>query len=313
MNGFRPAALRRSLSRPHRGICSLSTAALVLLLPLTGCLVSTHAVDKIEIAPNVQTATLDELLKKLETQYAAVDTLNLRVNITPTEGGAHRGEVKQISSFAGYILLRKPADLNVIMLLPFVRSEALDMVSDGKDFKLVIPPQSRAITGSETVTKPEANGLYNLRPNDIRVALQIPPVAPDDFVSLTLHSRLLPRAGGRKTDIEEPDYDLAVLKPIDSVRGGHNLQRERVIHFSRVTLLPYELDLYNADGQIVETVTFDKYQKFGDVDYPMSIHISRPLNEYTLQIDINKLILNQQMDDEQFKLPIPEGFKITKM
>jgi outer membrane lipoprotein-sorting protein len=93
----------------------------------------------------------------------------------------------------------------------------------------------------------------------------------------------------------------------------HVLGRQRVIHISRVTLLPYEQDLYDEQGRVVTTITYSKYQKFGDLDYPMSIFLKRPLDEYTLQIDITKLTLNQPLDDEDFKLTIPDGIPIQHM
>jgi len=294
----------------QRVVCALIAAALVF--SLTGC-VTIRSVDKTILAPDVRQATLDELLKKLSAEYGAVQTLSLTVDITATEGGARQGQVKVLPSFAGYILLRKPADLHVIMKVPFVGSRAMDMVSDGQNFKMLIPPKNRAVIGSEILTNPSKNGLENLRPNVIRDALQIPPVGPDEFVTLTENSRLIAPAHGHKEAIEEPDYDLSVLRMKAGDTTGHVLERVRVIHVSRVTLLPYQLDLYDAEGRVVTTISYSKFQKFGAVDYPMSILLKRPIDEYTLQIDISKLVLNQQLDDESFKLTIPDGVPVQKM
>jgi outer membrane lipoprotein-sorting protein len=309
MKGLQTGYSTRSFLRRVAGL-----AGVLALGSLTGCFgVKTYSVSKTEIAPNVQAATLDELLGKMAAEYSGVQTLNLKVNITATEGGEHKGEVNELPSFAGYILLRKPNDLRVIMQVPVLRSEAMDMVSDGQSFKLVIPPKSRAIVGSETAPQGKASGLYNLRPNDVRVALQIPPVGPDDLVALTLGSRILTPAKGRKGAVEEPDYDVTVMRAKPSESKYRELERVRVIHIGRTTLLPYEQDLYDHEGRLVETIRYDKYAKFGDVDYPMSIFLKRPLSEYTLQIDLLKVTINQEMDDEQFKLDIPDGMKVEKM
>jgi outer membrane lipoprotein-sorting protein len=300
--------------RSTRGLVVALVGA-VSLLPLTGCLsVRTRTVNKTVVASNVQEATLDELLKQMANRYAAVNTLNLSVNITATTGGAHQGEVKEYPSFAGYIFLRKPADLRVLMLVPFVRSRALDMVSDGKNFKLLISaPKAKAILGPEVMTTPSKNGLENLRPNIIRDALQVPPVEPDDFVALTTGFRTLAPAHGKKEAIEEPDYDLTILRRKAGETNERVLERVRVIHISRVTLLPYEQDLYDDAGRLVTTINYDKFQKFGDLMYPTSIFLKRPIDEYTLQIDVTKLVLNQPLDDEAFKLVIPEGVPVQKM
>ena len=60
---------------------------------------------------------------------------------------------------------------------------------------------------------------------------------------------------------------------------------ERVIHISRVTLLPFQQDIYNDDGQVVTTATYDKYAAAGDQQMPMLVTIKRPLEEYSLKIE----------------------------
>ena len=48
------------------------------------------------------------------------------------------------------------------------------MVSDGKTFKMLIPPENCAITGSDVVTNSSQKGLYSLRPAVILDSLLIP-------------------------------------------------------------------------------------------------------------------------------------------
>jgi hypothetical protein len=124
---------------------------------------------------------------------------------------------------------------------------------------------------------------------------------------------VLAPAHGKKEAIEEPDYDLTILHHKDGETNEHVLERVRVIHISRVTLLPYEQDLYDDAGRLVTTISYDKFQKFGGLMYPTSIFLKRPIDEYTLQIDVTKLVVNQPLDDEQFKLTIPEGVPVQKM
>jgi len=294
---------------PLRPTLNVLLAGLIAL-PLAGCYgIHTRAVNRTVIAPNVQQATLDQLRQNMNTQYGLVQSLNATVDITAKTGGEHKGEVKEIPTFAGYMLLRKPTDLRFLLLVPVLRSTALDMVSDGHQFKLWIPSKSRAIEGADEVTTPSKNGLENLRPSIIRDALLIPAIAAEEYITLTENSRILPSVTAKKEAIEEPDYDITVLRP----KSGHVLERVRVIHISRVTLKPYEQDLYDPAGRIVTIVRYDKYQRFNDVDFPMSIVISRPIDEYELRIDVSKLQVNTKLDDEQFLLKIPDNIKIQKM
>ena len=297
------------------GLRRVVTVALVgtAALSLTGCLSLTihrRSVNKTVRASMVMDATVEQLNDRIAEQYAAVKSLNAAIDIKASVGGSSVGEIKDYPEFSGYVLMRKPDDLRVFMLVPVVRSLALDMVSDGKDFKLLIPPKSKAIVGSDLeVAAPSKNGLDNLRPYIIRDALLVPPVLPDELVTLTQDSRILPAAPGKKELTEEPDYDLTVSR----TKSGNVLETERVIHISRVTMKPYQQDVYDHAGRLVTMVTYANYKQFGDVAIPMSILISRPIDQYSLQITINKLTLNQKLDNEQFVLKIPENIPVQKM
>lgn len=308
----------KSNSSSQKGVNSSgsvrSNARALFLLPLVfalnGCYsVHVRTVKQIALAPNAMTATLEQLEVGVDAQYAAIHTLNAGVDITATTGGHHEGKVKENPTFSGYMFLRKPSDLRVLLLVPVLRSRALDMVSDGKTFKLIIPSKNRAIEGSEEMTKPSKNGLENLRPSIIRDALLIPAIAPEDYVSVTQDSRILPAGPQRKEALEEPDYDLSVF----GVKTDHVLKLKRIIHIGRVSLRPYRQDLYDDSGRIVTTVEYDNYEMAGDIPYPMSITVIRPLDEYTLKIIVTKLTLNQKLDDEQFVLKIPPGMPVQEM
>jgi len=295
---------------PARKPARLALLLLSAVAPLTGCYsVKIRPVQKTIVIDNVRDVPLQDLLKTVQTNYDAVQTIYAKVQITASTGGAHAGEIKEIPTFGGYMFLRKPSDLRVLLQLPFVGSTALDMVTDGKEFKLSIPPKNKAVTGPETITTPSAKGFENLRPNIIRDALQVPPVSPDEYVALTESSRILASETKKHEMIEEPDYDLTVLGP----KSGHVLERRRVIHMDRINLEPYEQDVFDSAGRLVTVINYSRYTKFGDIDFPTLINIRRPIDEYSLKIDISKLTLNQKLDDEQFVLKFPEGVPVQTM
>ena len=298
-----------------------------LAFSLAGC-VTVKRVHKTIVAPNVLDATLDQLVERMNTQYKAIQSVNMSVEIAASSGGAHEGEVKEIPTFAGYIFLRKPADLHILLLLPLVRSRAFDMVSDGRSFKLLIPPRSRAITGSDTLDEEEAAkpvehatgtavnglqhrnaGLESLRPNIVREALLVPALAPGEFAIRTQHSRTLPPEQGRKESMEEPDYDVTVIR----LPTPQTAEIVRIIHIGRISLLPYQQDIYDRAGNVVTQVYYGKYARTNGIDFPMSLTITRPIDEYTLKIDVTKLQLNVKFDEDQFQLNIPDNIKIEKM
>jgi hypothetical protein len=257
----------------------------------------------------LRTASVEQLEKEVSTRDAAIQTLNAAVLITATTGGGKEGKVTTYTSFRGYIFVRKPRDLRVLLQLPVIGSRALDMVSDGQQFTLLIPPRNRAIVGSNQVTKPSRNGLENLRPGVFFDSLLVPGVKPEEFVVLSESRRVLAPEKGRRAAIEEPDYDLAVLKK----REGNTMQLERLVHFSRITMLPFQQDIFDDNGEIVTQATYDKYQEFGGQQFPTLINIRRPLDEYALKIDVTKLTLNEKLQDDQFELKLPANIAVQRM
>jgi hypothetical protein len=276
---------------------------------LTGCLTHTRSVPKTRPADVVLNATLDQLLKNVDTEYDAIQTINSSMEIVATTGGARQGQVIQHPSFSGYIFLRKPEDLRVLLRVPILGSQALDMVSDGKDWKLWIPPRHIAMVGTSEVTKPSTNGLENLRPAVIFDSLLVRGLGPDQIVVFTQNTRVIQNPENKKDLIEEPEYDLEILEQ----PHGQTAHTIRVIHISRADLLPYQQDIYGPDGTVITRALYSKYQKFGDIPFPMKIEIERPLDQYILTITTTKLTLNQKLEDDQFELKIPDGIPVKTM
>jgi outer membrane lipoprotein-sorting protein len=289
----------------------LSAALLATTPALTGCLVHTHSVLKTHPPAVVQNAALNDLLKRVDTRYDAVQSVTLTIQMVITTGGSIQGVVKEYTSLPAYIVIGKPEDIRVILQLPVVRSDALDMVSDGKAFKMLIkfPTLNCAIVGSDVVNNASQKGLYSLRPEVILDPLLIQGLRPSQLVSLTQDSRTFPDPKKRKQLIEEPDYDLEFL----SQPQGQEAHTLRVIHLSRVNLLPWRLDIYNAEGKVATQASYSNYQKFGDIDFPTKIVIQRPLDELGLTITVSKASFNQKLADDEFKLDIPDGIPVTNM
>ena len=276
---------------------------------LTGCLTHVRAVPKTRLADVVLNATLDQLLKQVEVRFNAVQTINASVEITATTGGGLQGHETEYPSFSGYIFLRKPEDLRVLLRVPILGSQALDMVSDGRNWKLWIPRRNLAMVGTSEVTKPSKNGMENLRPAVFFDSLLVRGLASNQIVSLTSDTRVIEGEKNKKDLVEEPDYDLEIL----AQPQGQRAHTVRVVHISRANLLPYQQDIYAPDGTVVTRAFYSNYQKFGDTPFPMKIEIRRPADQYSLTITISKLTLNQKLADDQFELKIPAGVPIKNM
>ena len=280
-----------------------------LALPLTGCFKHTRIVVQTRAPEIVKQASVNDLVKQLDGNYAAINSFNASVTISASTGGGRTGKVTDYTAFSGYILMRKPRDLRVILKVPVYGSVAMDMVSDGHNFKLIVPYQNKARVGTDEVKTPSKNSLENLRPAIFFDSILPKSVDAEELVTLTNSERELPINPKSRIITVEPDYDLAIM----AKKTTNILQTKRVIHYSRVDLLPYKQDIYDDAGRVVTTVTYGGYQRYGEIEFPSEIDIARPFDEYALKITVTKLMPNQQLDDEQFHLEIPAGMAIQNM
>ena len=291
---------------------ALALATVAVLPALTGCLSHTRIVPKTRVADVIISTSLESMAKQINTRYEAIQTMNATVEISATTGGGLQGKETQSLAFSGYILMRKPEFLRVLLLLPVVRTQALDMVSDGSNFKLYIPPRHRAIVGSNTLTATSKNGLENLRPEVIFDSMFIQGPAQDQIISMTTDIRVIESGKKKKDLIEEPAYAVQILsKPEGS--DTHTVRTIRVIHINSTDLLPYQQDIYDADGKVITKAFYSNYQFYGSTPFPSNIVIERPRDHYSLTINITKLTLNGHLDDDQFELKIPEGITIETL
>jgi outer membrane lipoprotein-sorting protein len=295
---------------------SLKTLSMMVVVAmtagLTGCFSTTRLVLKTQAPTSYRTETVEQVEKDVSDRDEAIKTLNASVLITATTGGSKEGLVKEYTSFKGYIFVQQPGRLRVILQVPVFGSRALDMVSDGNTFTLMHATPSKGdvwVQGTNEVKTPSKNGLENLRPPVFLDSLLVPGVKEGEYVTLTEATRVLPPDRHHKYAVEEPVYEMDVLR----TKSGNVLQVERVVKISRVTGLPYQQDVYDEKGRIVTQALYDRYQKFGEQEFPMVITIRRPVDEYSLKIQVTKLTLNDTFDADQFKLEIPAGVVVQKM
>ena len=289
---------------------------LALVMPvLTGCLSHTRKLQQPKLAGTAMNADAIQLVEAVNRRYEQVNSLTAPVDFAASVGGAHKGKQTDYTSIHGYILFRKPQMLRVLGLVPVLRTHAFDLASNGNTFTLVIPPKSQVIQGSTAVTTHAANPLENIRPAIFLDSLVIHSIAPDRIVSLTnsIATALDPRS---KQLIETPEYDLAVLNP-GSPGEPSGLARvakpQRVIHFSRVDLMPTEQDIYDSGGDVETQVLYGPYQTYNGIPFPRTITINRPLDEFRLVLTIEKVTFNQPLSDEQFQSEVPKGYKLQKL
>lgn len=281
-----------------------------LCLLASGCLSHTRIVQKVRRVTNPKTATLEQLIEQINQRDAAIHSISVSVDMAATVGGANAGKITNYTSFSGYILLQKPDQLRVLGLVPVVHSKAFDMAANGDTFKLLIPSKNKMIEGTNRIVKASANPLENLRPYIFSKSLLVGAVNTSDFTYLASETRYDTDARSKQM-IEVLDYDVGVLHR----KGETNqLLPSRIIHINRETLLPYEQDQYDQNGAIETQAFYSDYRNFSGTQFPATITIKRPLEEFEIKLTVDKLLnLNQKITDEEFELTAPAGVEIQKL
>ncbi len=282
---------------------------LLAVLPTMGCLFRTRPVEETYSKAPLRESTQAGLIDTINQQAAKIRSLQATVDIDTSAGGAKKGHVTDYKEIRGYVLARKPAMLHMIGLLPIVRTTAFDMVSNGQEFKLWIPPKNRFVVGRNDVqTRNADQPMESIRPQDIYDALLIRHIDPENEIAVLENSEeILHDAKGHR--VLQEDYELIVIRKKSDSEG----MLSRKIVFSRTDLLPHRQYIYDDQGKLVTDARYANYKEYDGVSFPSRIEIKRPQEEYDITLNMLKLEINKALRDDQFALEQPPGAVVVHL
>ncbi len=278
------------------------------MLPTTGCLFRTRPVEETYSKAPLKESSQAALIDSINQQAQKIQSLQATVDIDTSVGGAKKGHVTDYKEIRGYVLARKPAMLHMIGLLPIVRTTAFDMVSDGQEFKLWIPPKNRFVVGRNDVqTHNSDQPMESIRPQDIYDALLIRPIDPEhDIAVLENGYEILHDAKGNR--VLQEDYELVVIRKRAT---GWGLSRKIV--FSRTDLQPHRQYIYDERGNLETDARYANYKDYDGVSFPSRLQLFRPREEYDITLNMLKLEINKSLRDDQFALQQPPGAEVVHL
>ena len=287
----------RAIPLAYRVVLFAALAATLLLSP--GCLVRRLKIVRpgFKSTDKLQTATLDQLLARLQTWNQQIQTVTATVDLEPTLGTVLKGEISQLKDIRGYVLIRKPNMIRMFGLYPVVRTRAFDMASNGTDFELFVPVKNKFIVGKNHLDKPSPRKLENLRPQHIFEALVIAP--PEKGERAVLEN---------DTDETNAYYIVHLLR-----EEGGRLLLTRNIWFDRVRLSIARQEIFDETGDIVSDSRYNDYDDVRGVAFPKKISVMRPKDEYGVALTVLKLQLNETLGDEKFALTQPPGTELLDL
>ena len=245
-------------------------------------------------------ASVAELVKGVDAWSKDINTLTATVEFKPTTGSVYTGVIKEYQNVHGFILMKKPAMIRIIGQAPVVKTEIFDMVSDGQQFRVSIPPKNKFIVGSNNYHGPAKQPLENLRPSHILEALLISPVdeTKEKVFSEATHS-----------PTGQYFYILNIVEP----NSAGELSLKRKVWFDRADMGVTRLQIYSEGGALHEDVNYADYRDFQGIRYPAQITLNRPEEGYTLTISVEKATFNQPIPPEKFILKKPPKATLVEL
>jgi outer membrane lipoprotein-sorting protein len=292
--------------RPHLRLFLLLFLS-AATFPLSGCLFRTRTLDRHFSDRPLKTASQEQLIEYVNAQAAKIQSMQATVDIDASTGDVKNGRITDYKEIRGYVLARKPAMLRMKGLLPLVRNTAFDMVSDGQDFKLWIPPRNKFVIGSNSADNYQPDKrLENMRPQYIYDALLIPEIGKDEIAVLENGYEVV--LDSKRHRVEQPDYELAVIR-----QGPQGWYLSRKIQFSRTDLLPHRQSIYDQQGNVATDARYQDYKEYAGTTFPALIEIERPRENYDITLSMVKLEINKALADDQFTLEQPPGAEVVRL
>jgi outer membrane lipoprotein-sorting protein len=241
------------------------------------------------------------------------------VELKATSGTRYSGVIEEYHEVKAFLLAARPWNIRVIGQVPVVGKTVFDMASDAQNFEVYIPSKNQFLVGSVAVGRASNKPIENLRPQHLIDALLWSDVRKEEAVLF-----------------EEYNDDAARYYILTVLRGGYQSEILRKIWFDRSDLHIARLQGYGPKGLLQSDIRYSDWQPIAPApaigassapvpvqtttsnngalnDFPRTIRIDRPHDEYRLDLTVDKVSLNDSIDPARFKLDSPQGAEIVRV
>jgi len=249
--------------------------------------------------PVAREASEEDLLDRYNVLARGLKSMDATLEMKATAGTKYSGVIDQYHEVKTFLLASRPYNVRMIGQVPVVGKTVFDMVSDGQTFEVSIPPKNKFLTGQVAMERQSNKPIENLRPQHLVDAVLWPEVRKEEVVLIEEYN-----------DENSRYYVLTVL------RGGYKSEILRKVWFNRADLHMVRLQSYGPKGALLSDVRYANWQPVAPgsaEEYPMSIRLERPRDEYRLDLTITKVTLNQALEADRFKLEAPAGAEVVKV
>ena len=256
----------------------------------------------------VKDATREELLEKYNAMAAGVKSVNATVELKPTAGSKYSGVIEEYHEVKAFLLAQRPASIRMIGQAPVIGKTVFDMASDAESFRVSIPSKNKFLVGAISLERTSSKPIENLRPQHLLDALLWSEVRKEEDVLFEEFN-----------DEKARHYVLTVL------RGGYRREILRKIWFNRADLQVSRLQEFGPKGALISDVRYSDWEPLtGDQEhgspaatgisaFPLVIQIERPHDDYRMDLQVTKLVLNEDLPADRFKLEQPAGSELVEV
>jgi outer membrane lipoprotein-sorting protein len=267
---------------------------------LAGCASRTRRVTPPASAPKpALVASRQDLVERYNRQAESVRSLHATVRLKAETGSAFAGVIKEYREINAIVLAAQPSFIRVVGQAPVVGADIFDMVSDGQTFRMYVPSKKQFLVGPAKAEQGGKKAIENLRPQPMFDALLWPKIGPEETVVLEQEFEEQPL---------ERDYVLTALR-----RSGDGFEIDRRIWFDRSDLNVSRVEIFGPGGRLESDIRYGAWSGEGGAAFPRRIVLSRPHEDYRLEINVVRLALNEAIPARQFELEQPAGTTLVKV
>ncbi len=255
-----------------------------------------------------QVATRDELIEKYNAIAKGVTSLDSTVQLKPTAGSQYSGVIEEYHEVKAFLLAERPASIRMIGQAPVIGKTVFDMSSDAETFRVWIPSKNKFLVGPVALERTSGKPIENLRPQHLLDALLWTEIRKEEAVLF-----------------EEFNDERARYYVLTVLRGGYQTEILRKIWFDRANLQIARLEGFGPKGILVSDVRYSAWDPLTAAEqpaggtpsgvgaFPRVIQIERPHDDYRLDLQLTKLMLNEDIPADRFKLEQPAGSELDRV
>jgi hypothetical protein len=292
----------------RRGLaCMVAATVAAISYSCGGAVKTTHNLPATQVAV-VKEATREELLEGYNALAKGVKSVNATVQLKPIAGSKYSGVIEEYHEVKAFLLAERPAYIRMIGQAPVIGKTVFDMASDAESFRVSIPSKNKFLVGAISLERTSSKPIENLRPQHLLDALLWTEIRKEEDVL-----------------VEEFNDEKARYYVLTVLRGGYRREILRKIWFNRADLEVARLQEFGPRGALLSDVRYSDWEPLtGDQEqtsaatpgitaFPRVIQIDRPHDDYRLDLQVTKLMLNEDIPADRFKLEQPAGSELVQV